>query len=139
LRRATAYQIAVLLGLLAGCGADPAETPPPAGPPLSVCEAGRKPLGSTIIVRGEFDGFGYEANSRRTTLGTSELCSDRGAGSVVANLANASEAAKLADVQPRDRRRRIPGGSVSVSGRISKIEDGRFVHLDNGVVRQVER
>lgn len=140
LKVTTRFQISALLVVLAGCeAADPSETAPVPGPSLSVCEAGRQPVGSTVLVRGEFDGFGYETNSRRAMLVTDELCSDRGAGFVVAHLAHAREAEKPGDVQPRDERRRIAGGFVTISGRIRKIDDGRFVHLEDGLVRLVER
>jgi hypothetical protein len=131
--------VALLLAASTTCRSSPADTSTSTGTPLSICDAGRAPVGATVLVRGEFDGFRQDTNPRRATLVSRELCPGRGVGGVVANLANTTEAEKLSQVQSRDELRRIPGAVVTISGRISEIDDGRLVILDDAVVRQVKR
>ncbi len=136
----TIPKLTVITLMVASAGACGAEPPPPdpAGPVSTVCEATKRPVGHAVLVRGEFTGFGYETNSRRAFLDSEAPCPGGGAF-LVADLASEAEAKKLWNLQPRDRRRGKPGGKVTVSGRIAKVEDGRSVEIESAVVREVDR
>jgi hypothetical protein len=83
-------------------------------------------VGSRIRVEGEFEGFGYATDSLMFTLSTEDLCNEDGAGLVFVELADASEKEKLLDVHP--------GASITIEGTIAKIEEARFIHIDDAVV-----
>ena len=93
---------------------------------LSICQAARRAAGARVRIAAEFDGFGYETGSRRVTLQSGELCSERGAGLAFAVLRSDAERRKLFSTRP--------GTPISVEGTIERVEQGRFVHLQDGVV-----
>lgn len=93
---------------------------------LSICQAARRSVGSRVRVAGEFDGFGYEIGSRRVTLDSGELCNERGAGLGFAVLRSDAERKKLSST--------MPGTSISIEGTIERVEQGRFVHLQDVAV-----
>lgn len=83
-------------------------------------------MAAPIRVEGNFDGFGYGRDSRQVVLKSSELCNDRGAGSVFAILKNSAERDKLYHTQP--------GARVVLEGEVEKVEQGRFVYLERVTV-----
>ena len=116
------------------CGGE--STPAPNLETLSVCQAAGQSVGSQIRVSGEFDGFGYDTNSRLVTVVTSELCNSNGAGVVFAELRNNSEREKLLGHHPRNSwSRGAPGDPVVVQGTITRVREGRFTNIDGAVVR----
>jgi hypothetical protein len=119
--------------LLLGCSSPPALLPNDA-PTLTVCTAARRPVGSRVRVRGELLDAGVPSGP---VLTSDELCSERGGGTIFATLYDPSEWRKIGNAQPRGTRSRrgIPGALLTFDGTITKIEDGRFVHLDQVVVR----
>jgi hypothetical protein len=109
----------------------------PHSSPETICEAAKRAVGSVVAIRAEFDGFAYDTNSRHVTLVSAQLCSSRGASSAFVELATDEQRSKLMNASPRGKRQRRPGTIVTLTGRITKVEDGRFVYLDRGSVQQV--
>jgi len=93
---------------------------------LTICAAASWPVGLRVRIEGTFDGFGYEARSLQVTLESDELCNERGAGLVFANLWGEAEGQKLASTRP--------GTLVVVEGEIEAVEEGRFVRLSDVLV-----
>ena len=93
---------------------------------LTICAAARLPPGTRVRIAAEFDGFGYETESRRVTLKSSELCSERGAGLAFANLRSEAEGSKLLST--------MPGTRISIEGEIERVEQERFIDLTNALV-----
>lgn len=119
-----------------GCSAN--ALPQGTSVPVTVCEAAKRPIGSRVVVTGEFDGFGYETNSMRVRLVSAEICSDRGAGSVVATLLNRLERDRPELQNARPRSNRDPskrGDLISLEGDVAAIKDGRFVEIVRAVYR----
>jgi hypothetical protein len=119
-----------------GCSSPPSPLPDSA-PTVDVCAAARQAVGSRIRVRGEFNGFGYDTESRLVVLSSDDICSARGAGSIFATLYDRSERSKIRNARPPGRRSRsgIPGTMLTIEGTVTRVEDGRFVHIDHVVVR----
>lgn len=108
-----------------------------AGPPVTVCEAGRRAVGQPVTVRGQFGGMGYETASQRFTLHSDDVCNDQGAGLVFVELASRNEVTKLHSAMPRGKRPPfIPGTMVTAIGIIQKVEQG--VTLQRAQVVRVE-
>ena len=130
--------VALPLIMASGCGRPSAgssqqvESPKPQT--ITVCAAAKASPGAHIRVQGEFGGFSYATESLDISVGTSELCSDRGAGLVFASLAGKQERAKLMTRRPPGKRDGTPGDTVEVEGLVTKIEDGRFTHIKEAVV-----
>jgi hypothetical protein len=124
------WSMLVFAGLSA-CS-QPVETP---APQMNVCEAATAAIGRTIEVSGEFGGFGYATKSRSISLLSDGTCTDRGAGIVYVELRNDTERGKVLNARPRPKRSQGSGDRVRVRGTVQKIEDGRFVTLQNGSVR----
>jgi hypothetical protein len=123
----------LLLVSLAACSG-PASAPVQ-GPPVDACVAATRPIGARIRVSGEFGGFAYDTESRTITLHSAALCSDRGAGLLFVELASKTEREKLLKTRPRAKRGSGKGDVVDVDATITKIEDGRFVTANRGIVR----
>ena len=80
-------------------------------------------------MEGKFGGFGYDTNSQFITLQSDELCNQRGAGLIFGTLWSYSESKKLHTTQKETR--------VVLEGTVFKIEQDRFVHLNQGLVHAV--
>jgi hypothetical protein len=105
-------------------------------PVLTVCEAARSQVGSRIRIKGEFTGFDHATQATTFSLASDGVCTDRGAGLIIATALTRDEMAKLANAQPRGRRPPItPGTIVEIQGDVMKIEDGRFVYVEQVIVK----
>jgi len=54
---------------------------------------------------------------------------------VFAEVYDTAEITKIANLRPRGKRPVTPGSTITLEGTITKIEDGRFAHLSNAIVR----
>ena len=142
------FSLLVSVGTLAGCSSSPEPLHADA-PVLSVCDAALESLGTRIAVRGEFDGG---VGRQSFFLRSEELCSERGAGLVLAETASEDEMSKVFTVNPRRSYRpgglgssleTFPGDLVTVEGTV--VEDTittRGPHrttLEQVIVRSVQR
>lgn len=113
---------------LAGCAVEPVASSSSTSDgarvtTIDICDAALLPIGEGVTVRGEFDGFGYDLNSRLIVLKSSDLCNDRGAGAVFAHLASNEDRDSYANART--------GEIVEVQGTITEIDEGRFVTVEN--------
>jgi hypothetical protein len=86
--------IVLVVALLEGIGCEASPEPLPAtAPVLSVCEAAQQPVGARIVVRGEFGGVSLNVAhiSLHSESKKEDLCNERGAGMVFADLAHAAD------------------------------------------------
>jgi hypothetical protein len=119
-----------------GSACSPASPPAPVqGPAIDPCVAATRPIGSRVRVSGEFGGFAYDTDSRTITLHSADLCSARGAGLLFVELLDRAEREKVFNARPRPKRGPGRGQIVDVDATITKIEDGRFVTANRGIVR----
>ena len=127
----TNLRVRWLLVVIGSIGCFACSPPPPDPLPeevatLSVCEAGKKSSGTRIRVSGNFEGFGYDTNSKIVSLGSNDLCNEKGAGLVFATLSNDAERKKLFTTRP--------GTQVLVEGTVDQVKEGRFIYLSRVIV-----
>jgi hypothetical protein len=129
--------VVIAAAAVAGCDLPPGSDVVSATPePVTVCAAARTPVGQRIIVRGEFGGFAPDTQSRSVNMESDDLCNDRGAGIVFAELRSLDERLKLIPALPRGKRYPYTSGTiVTIEGRVESVREGRFTNLVNGTVR----
>jgi hypothetical protein len=137
--RVTTLALALATGAVAACGRADVATKEPNVQAMTVCEAALQPVGTRILVQGEFEGADYGAGMT-ITLGTRELCGERGVGLIFAELRNRDEKAKYANATPRSDRpgNEHPGDLIVVEGDVAKVDDGRFTTLRYSIIRKTQ-
>jgi hypothetical protein len=122
--------------LVTACGEAPPRSLAADAPIVTVCEAAGQAVGSRIKVRGEFSGTDHATTPTTVTLVSEGVCNNQGGGLVFAEMLNPEQMAKVANAQPRrERPPRAAGAMLVIEGDVTKVDDGRFVHLARRILK----